>query len=45
MYARFAVIAASIFAITLVFAVASNPQNVKAAYPSMAPIEQYLMDI
>jgi hypothetical protein len=39
MYARFAVIA-----VTLVFAVASDPQNVKAPYPSMAPIEQYLMD-
>jgi len=38
MYARFAVIA-----VTLVFTAASDPQNVKAPYPSMAPIEQYLI--
>ena len=44
MYERFAVIASLIFAMTLVFAVASHPQNVKAPYPGMAPIEQYLMD-
>jgi len=29
---------------TLVFAVASEPQHVEAPYPSMAPIEQYLME-
>ena len=43
MYARFAVIASLIFAMTLVLAEASHPQNVKAPYPSMAPLDQYLM--
>jgi hypothetical protein len=44
MYARFAVSVSSIFAISLFLALASHAQNAQAPYPSMAPIEQYLMD-
>ena len=43
MYARFAVIASSILAMTVAFAMASHSQNLKALYPSMAPFDQYLM--
>jgi hypothetical protein len=44
MHARFAVVTSLIFAMTLAFAGKSEAQDNKTPHPSMAPIEQYLMD-
>jgi hypothetical protein len=44
MRARFAVVASLILAQMIAFAGESQGQNNKAPYPSMAPLEQYLMD-
>jgi hypothetical protein len=44
MYARFAVVASLIFALNLACAAASQAQDKKTSYPSMASLERYLMD-
>lgn len=44
MHARCAAVIFLIFALTLAFAAASLAQDNKAPYPTMAPLDQYLMD-